>query len=251
MSDSEEAAAGDAASLALGRPLTRREAVLDVALAILLIPASAIVAGLLASWLSTGRPNVVLVVTVQALLSLAGLSALLAWRKQRWREIGLAPLEVRDFSRALLVLLTGFAANAALTLGIYVFAPEVLQAHLEGLQSIAVGLTTDAPLGGALALLLLVGFYEELVARGLLLSRSRALLGGFWAPVLFSAALFGLGHFYQGAYGTVQTAVLGIVLAAYTIHWRTLWPAIIAHAAINMFSVLQLDSLPELPQLTG
>ena len=251
MPDREEAVADDAARLAVRPPIDRRQTVVDVGLAILLIPVSAIAASIIASWLSSGPPNVVLVVFIQALLSLAGLGALLAWRKQRWRDIGLAALEARDFARALLVLLTVFAANAALTLAIYTLAPEVLQAHLEGLQSIAVGLTTDAPLAGALALLLLVGFYEELVARGLLLSRSRALLGGFWAPVLFSAALFGLGHFYQGAYGTVQTAVLGIVLAAYTIHWRTLWPAIIAHAAINMFSVLQLDSLPELPQLTG
>jgi membrane protease YdiL (CAAX protease family) len=41
----------------------------------------------------------------------------------------------------------------------------------------------------------------------------------------------------------VQTALLGVVLAAFTIRWRTLWPAIIAHAAVNMLSIVQLERL--------
>src|SRR5690606_30808910 len=105
------------------------------------------------------------------------------------------------------------------------------------------GLTTDTPLAAALALLLIGGFYEEIVSRGLLLVRSRRLLGGYWLPVLFSSVLFALGHFYQGLYGVVQTALFGVVLAAFTLRWGTLWPAIFAHAAVNMLSVVQLANL--------
>jgi len=241
--------AEEAARIAVRPSLTRRQTAVDVAVAILLIPASSSASLLLAGWLAPGPPNVVLVVFVQGLLALAGLAMLLAWRRQSWHEIGLKALEPRDLPRSLVVLLTVFGANMLLTLAIFAVAPQVLRDHLAGLQSIALGLTADAPLAGALGLLLLVGFYEEAVARGLLLTRSRALLGGFWLPVLFSSALFGLGHFYQGLYGTVQTALLGVVLAAYTIRWGTLWPAIIAHAAINVLSVIQLDRLPELPEL--
>ena len=53
--------------------------------------------------------------------------------------------------------------------------------------------------------------------------------------------------FYQGLYGVVQTALLGLVLAVFTLRWRTLWPAILAHAAVNILSVVQLREigLPE------
>ncbi|HEY8430137.1 MAG TPA: type II CAAX endopeptidase family protein, partial [Sandaracinaceae bacterium] len=216
----------------------------DVALTIALVPVSAITAGVVVSLLSPGPANLVIVVLVQALLTLAGVSVLLSWREQRFSEIGLRGPRGSDLLRAVIVLLAAFAANMVLTLGVYAVSPQTLADHLEGLQSVAAGLTADAPLGAALALLLLVGFYEEIVARGVLLSRSRQLLGGVWPPVLFSAALFGLGHFYQGLYGTVQTAVLGAVLAAFTLRWGTLWPAILAHSAINMLSVVQLEDMP-------
>jgi membrane protease YdiL (CAAX protease family) len=223
--------------------LTRRQAGIDVGLAILLIPASALIAALAAGYLLPARSNLLIAIVLQAALSLAGLRVLLAWRSQSWAAIGLSPPTSRDLPRALIVLLSAFGANTILTLSIYAISPETVLAHVEGLRFIASGLTDEVPLAVALALLFLVGFYEELVARGLLLARSRRLFGGYWGPVLFSAALFGLGHFYQGWLGTVQTALLGVVLAAFTIRWRTLWPAIIAHAAVNMLSIVQLERL--------
>src|SRR5690606_32982135 len=84
---------------------------------------------------------------------------------------------------------------------------RVVAGHIAGLGSLAVGLTGDTPIAAMLLLLLLVGFYEEVVARGLLLTRARELVGGFWPPALISAVLFALGHFYQGVYGVVQTAL--------------------------------------------
>jgi membrane protease YdiL (CAAX protease family) len=62
-------------------------------------------------------------------------------------------------------------------------------------------------------------------------------------PIVFSSVLFGLGHFYQGIYGIVQTALFGAVLAALTLRWGTLWPAIFAHAAVNMLSVVELGNI--------
>jgi len=157
--------AEEAARIAVRPSLTRRQTAVDVAVAILLIPASSSASLLLAGWLAPGPPNVVLVVFVQGLLALAGLAMLLAWRRQSWHEIGLKALEPRDLPRSLVVLLTVFGANMLLTLAIFAVAPQVLRDHLAGLQSIALGLTADAPLAGALGLLLLVGFYEEAVNR--------------------------------------------------------------------------------------
>src|SRR5690606_4218121 len=131
-------------------------------------------------------------------LVLAGVKGLLAWRGQSWSNIGLHRPMARDLGRGLIVLITGFAANAALTVALMALSPRTLEAHVENLQSVARDLTAGTSLPGALALLLLVGIYEEVIARGLLLSRAVRLLGGVWLPVIFSAALFAAGHVYQG-----------------------------------------------------
>lgn len=234
----------DTVSVPAERPLTRREAAVDVVLTILLLPASAVVAGVVTGLAFHGRPNLTVTVLIQALLSLAGVNALLDWRGRSWAEIGLRAPRVVDLGRGLLVLLAGYGSNAVLVGSVYLLAPRAVKAHLADLQSLAGNLTAGVPLAAVLALLLLVGVYEEVLARGLLLERSRRLFGGgAWLPVLFSAVLFGLGHFYQGLYGVVQTALLGAVFAAFTLRWGTLWPAIVAHSAVNMLSVVQLDKL--------
>jgi uncharacterized protein len=223
--------------------LTRRQAAADIAAVIVLVPLAAVGAGLVIGYFSSGAPSFAAVVLIQALLVLAGVYLLLERREQRFSQIGLKPPRGRDVGRAVLVLLASFALNALLTVAIFASSPSTLDDHLAGLESLALGLTAGMPLAGTLALLLLVGFYEEILARGLLLTRIRQLVGGFWAPSVISALLFALGHFYQGVYGVVQTALLGFVLAVFTLRWGTLWPAIFAHSAINMLSVLQLGEL--------
>ncbi len=222
---------------------TRREALVDVVLTVLLLPASAASAVVVVDLLMGGRPSLTVTVFVQALLTLAGVNALLDWRNRRWSGIGMHRPRMADLGRALLILVAGIGVNAALVLAVALVSPQSVYAHLGELQSVAGELTAGTPFAGVLALLLLVGIYEEVLARGLLLTRARELFGGIWVPVLFSSVLFGLGHFYQGPFGVVQTAIFGAVLALFTIRWGTLWPAIMAHAAINMLSVVQLDKL--------
>lgn len=225
-----------------GTGVGRREAALDIAAVIVLVPFCALAAGVLITFLA-GEPDLATVLLVQALLVLGGVYLLLAVRERSFASIGLRAPQRRDLGRALLVVLAGFGVNALLTLAIVAVSPGTLDEHIAGLESIAVGLSGDTPLPLMLLLLLLVGFYEEVVARGLLLTRARELVGGYWAPVSISAVLFALGHFYQGPYGVVQTALFGFVLAAFTLKWRSLWPAIFAHSAINTFSILQLNQL--------
>jgi len=103
---------------------------------------------------------------------------------------------------------------------------------------VAAGLSLPALLG----LSLFIGLYEELLARGFLLHRARHLLGGWWGPVTVSSLLFGLGHAYQGAFGVIQTTIVGAVLAAAVLRYGTLWPAIIAHALVNAVSLWLLSA---------
>jgi membrane protease YdiL (CAAX protease family) len=222
--------------------LTKRQAAVDLLLTVLLVIGSSLAAAVLLALVFSGPPDLPTAIGVQAVFALLGTRILLARREQSWRSIGLEQPRWLDVPRALLVLASGFAANLAIGLAVTAIAPETFERHLAGLEDIAGDLTLDLPLPATAALLFLVGFYEEIVARGLLLQRARLLVGAR-AAVVVSAALFALGHFYQGPFGVVQTALLGAILALYTLRWGTLWPAIFAHTAFNLLSVLELDAL--------
>lgn len=78
------------------------------------------------------------------------------------------------------------------------------------------------------------GLGEELAYRGFLVPALAAVFGSVLAAVLLSSIVFGILHAYQGWLGMVRTALLGIVLATSFILTGSLWPAIIAHAMLDV-----------------
>ena len=56
-------------------------------------------------------------------------------------------------------------------------------------------------------------------------------------PLLLSAVIFGLVHFYQGPIGIITTGLTGLILGViYLWSGRNLWIAIIAHGLVNTLS---------------
>jgi len=88
-------------------------------------------------------------------------------------------------------------------------------------------------------------FGEEIGYRGYLVTRA-ADVGGrskiaYWAGVLAVSVLFGIGHYYKGASGMVDSGMAGLVLgAAYILSGRNLWVCILAHGFIDTFGVIAL-----------
>jgi len=226
--------------------MTRRQALVDIVLALLLmalgVMAATAIAYLLRSRLELPQ---LLTLALQGLLVLASIQLLLRRRQQRWRELGLVAPTAHDLGRGVVALLCVFGLNAALSLLLGWLSPAGLEDHQQRLIDVASLLTGDLPIAAVAASMLFVGFYEELLARGFLLDRCRILLGGDWGPVLLSSLLFGLGHAYQGWMGILQTAMVGVVLAAFTLRWGTLWPAIFAHALLNTVSLALLREFGE------
>jgi membrane protease YdiL (CAAX protease family) len=100
--------------------------------------------------------------------------------------------------------------------------------------------------GAALAALGVVwtfaAFGEEIGYRGLILGRAATALGGgrsAWiAGVVISGVLFGLGHFYKGPAGVLDSAVAGLLLGAvYLLSGRCLWTCILAHGLSDTAAV--------------
>lgn len=86
------------------------------------------------------------------------------------------------------------------------------------------------PIAVRVALSLAAGFFEELFFRGFLQPR---------AGIAFSTALFVLAHAsYEQPFMLVGLTFLSLVLAL-LVRWRqTIWPAVVAHAAFDLFQLL-------------
>ncbi|TYP82686.1 CPBP family intramembrane glutamic endopeptidase [Blastococcus xanthinilyticus] len=140
---------------------------------------------------------------------------------------------------------TGLLRLLPSRLALIALVPLAAQAALWALPG---GVVPRSP-GLALWLLtlLLVGVNEELISRGVVLSRLRCDLRPRPAVVV-TAVLFGLQHFSLLATGdralgdvaltVLMTGVYGFALAAFQLRFAWLWPLVLVHAAGNLTSVL-------------
>jgi membrane protease YdiL (CAAX protease family) len=88
------------------------------------------------------------------------------------------------------------------------------------------------------------GITEEIVYRAFALAVLLALLpGGQWPALLVAAALFGLGHAYQGRTGVLVTALLAVGLGRLYLDTGSLLPGMVVHALIDL-RVLLLATAP-------
>jgi len=89
------------------------------------------------------------------------------------------------------------------------------------------------------ALSVAAGFGEEIAYRGYALAVLFPLVGVPGA-VIATSLVFGVLHGYQGLLGIVRTGVMGAMLAWGFLASGSLWPAIVAHAAIDLAAGLWL-----------
>jgi uncharacterized protein len=84
------------------------------------------------------------------------------------------------------------------------------------------------------------GVCEEIVFRGFLIAALIPVLGNVWLAVLVSSFLFGVLHAYQGTTGVARAAVLGAALSLSFVHSGSIYPAMVAHAGIDLIGGLWL-----------
>jgi membrane protease YdiL (CAAX protease family) len=86
---------------------------------------------------------------------------------------------------------------------------------------------------------LAAGVSEELAYRGYAIP-ALAPLVGMPGAVAVTSIVFGILHGYQGLLGTLRTAVMGALLAWVFLASGSLWPAIVAHVAIDLLAGIVL-----------
>ena len=86
-------------------------------------------------------------------------------------------------------------------------------------------------------------FGEELSYRGLILNRFARIFKESkwvdWLAVAVSAALFGLGHYYKGWSGVIDSGFAGLLLGAtFVLSGKNLWACILAHGLIDTTAIV-------------
>ena len=91
----------------------------------------------------------------------------------------------------------------------------------------------------SIAVALSAGVWEELVYRGFLTEVVRTAQPTWgWLPIaLVTGTVFGLAHLYQGARGVLLTGLLGVALSSIVASTRSLYPAMLVHALIDIRSL--------------
>lgn len=149
---------------------------------------------------------------------------------------------------------TGFTRGIngrGVTLCILPFVLVVLPVLL-GLPAI-MGQTTYSMIITTLALVILIGFVEEGLCRGLLL---RSLLpGGIWPAVLLSSLFFAGLHLANAISGLPWSYIAGqlliafgsgVLFAALRLRTRSIWPSLVLHAAHDFPGLLLLALNPKI-----
>ncbi len=133
----------------------------------------------------------------------------------------------------------GLSGAAVLLLGAFLAARRRLGIRESRLLRLLLPVTaTDKAVFAGLSLA--AGMGEELAYRGYLLPTLVGLLGSEWSAALVSSLVFGILHAYQGWLGVARTAILGMLLAGSFLMAGTLWPAILAHAILDLVAGLVL-----------
>src|SRR5262249_29541113 len=88
-------------------------------------------------------------------------------------------------------------------------------------------------------------FGEEIAYRGYLLAREADLgkrsTAAYWVGIVLVSVLFGVGHFYKGPAGILDSGIAGLILgAAYLLSGRNLWASVLAHGFIDTFGIILL-----------
>lgn len=95
----------------------------------------------------------------------------------------------------------------------------------------------------AFVLVVVVAVAEETVFRGYLILRFKGITGSVTAAVILSAAIFSLGHGYEGSAGLATVGFVGIAFALVYVWRKSLIVPIVMHFLLDFISIVLLPLL--------
>jgi membrane protease YdiL (CAAX protease family) len=181
-------------------------------------------------------------VALRAALSFLLVGILLKARRQGREAVGLGGARWA-FNGLLAIPVAAVAGGLCYAVLFLIVAiwPDVLHDLGENADRLRELVPRLSPAGYA-ALMLIVGFYEELLFRGFLMPRLRRALGGWTAAVAVSTVLFTAPHALDQSWiALVPITVLSLVFSVTTIWRGSIVPAVGAHAMFNLSQILLME----------
>lgn len=177
--------------------------------------------------------------------------ALIAIAYLTWsRDEGLSQFGFRNQDHWILTITLGLGIGAILGL----FAMAVIEPLAERITGQPHDISiVEGTRGNFLTLLqwliivwLLVGFIEEFIFRGYLMTEFIRLTGNSFTTasvaLVFSSIVFGLAHLYQGASGGISAAIMGFILGLiFLISEFNLWLLILVHGFIDTLQIILIS----------
>ncbi|HVT82937.1 MAG TPA: CPBP family intramembrane glutamic endopeptidase, partial [Phycisphaerae bacterium] len=155
-----------------------------------------------------------------------------------FRELGLLRPRLLDPLVAIPVLVVALVFAYASAIALYSFRSSYSQATAARLDGAFPHGHTPLDILSIIFACLAIGFGEELLFRGYVLTRWQKISGSAPQAVLVSSLLFSLSHTYQGLAGMVSSAAVGVAFALAFLTLRRLWPIAIAHALMDILFFL-------------
>jgi membrane protease YdiL (CAAX protease family) len=185
--------------------------------------------------------NLVAIATILRDLGLVSLILFFVWRngepvnsigwtsKNAWRELGIGiGLYIPFFSASGLV-------ERALQMAGFSIPPTPLPSFTSpvGIGEFSLGVV----------LVVVVALAEETIFRGYLILRLKAITARSFVAILLSAALFSLGHGYEGSAGVITVGVMGFFLALVYMWRQNLIAPIVMHFLQDFIGIVLLPLL--------
>lgn len=166
---------------------------------------------------------------------LSGLVLFIIWlKKESWTEIGLsAPFWIKDFIIALFLIFT----TMLIWIPFASLSEKFLRLMFQKPPVPFVGPTNAVELLWISATAIVVGFGEELLIRGYLLSRLLRVCRPILS-VIYSSLIFSAWHISQGVFSVAHTFIWGLVYGWMFTKVRRLYPLALAHAINNVIAFL-------------
>jgi membrane protease YdiL (CAAX protease family) len=141
-------------------------------------------------------------------------------------------------------------------LGIGLYIPFLLGANLlEGVLRTAGFSAPSTPLPSSIAvkgipefllasaLVVVVALAEEIIFRGYLILRLRAVTGSLPVAVISSAVIFSLGHGYEGSAGVITVGMMGLVFGLIYVWRKSLVAPIVMHFLQDFIGIVLMPLL--------
>jgi len=154
-----------------------------------------------------------------------------------WRSVGLYLKKMTNtIIAAGAALFVIYVLQFLLVLLLAIFWPEMWKKFYQDRRELT-QMFPRISLPGLVLFTLFVGFYEELLFRGFLITRLRFVVKNVWVALIAAGVLFGVIHDYQDPFAQIQIVVVAVVLGALFIIRQNLIAPILVHAAFDFISL--------------